>query len=41
MKEGRLNGLAALYIHKDIRLNVDRVVAEFAKKKYNIKVQLA
>ena len=29
MKEGRLNGLASLFIHRDIPLDIDRVIDEF------------
>ena len=37
MKEKRLNGIAALYIHKDIELNVDRVIDEFGRKNRRLK----
>ena len=33
MNEGRLNGLASLYIHKDISLDKNVVIDEFFKKK--------
>ena len=32
MKEGRLNGLASLLIHKDIPLDIEAVINEFGSK---------
>ena len=37
MKEGRLNGMAALHIHEDMRLNVDRIISEFGKQNIKLK----
>ena len=31
-KEMRLNGLALLYVHRDIRLDFEQVFAEFSRK---------
>ena len=32
MKEIRLNGLALLYVHRDISLDLDQVIDEFSRK---------
>ena len=37
MVESRLNGLAALYIHKDIVLNKEAVINEFSKDNRRMK----
>ena len=31
-KQERLNGLASLYVHRDIRLDFKQVIAEFSRK---------
>ena len=31
-KEVRLNGLALLYVHRDISLDLEQVIAEFSRK---------
>ena len=40
MNEGRLNGLASLFIHKDIVLDKDAEIDEFSKKKLEDEVNL-
>ena len=32
MKEVRLNGLAFLYVHRDISLDFEQIIAEFLRK---------
>ena len=32
MKEDRLNGLASLFIHRDIPLDIEAVIDEFGRK---------
>ena len=32
MTESQLNGLAHLYIHRDIPVDLDRIIDEFARK---------
>ena len=39
MGQTRLNGLAALYIHKDIKLDFEKVIDEFGRKNRILKFQ--
>ena len=39
-KEVRFNGLALLYVHRDIGLDFEQFIAEFSRKKLKAKLQL-
>ena len=41
MKEARLNGLALLYVHRDLNINYKHVIDEISRKNRRLKFQLS